>query len=155
MKARKGGARFLAEEQTIVIVLCPLLATKISQVLYCEWKTARTRARTHLLINHFILKGIHELRKLISTLISKMVPNDSDDFASANASTVSEFSPIDAPFLPSVNPIQVAKFVKERKRYGLEIEAKQAEIPGLKAIPHKASIDPTLLKNTFSWVNLT
>lgn len=63
-----------------------------------------------------------------------------------NAS-VSLFAPISAPILRSVDPSEIAKFLKERERYELEIKSKQAEIPSLKVLPYKASIDHQLLDN--------
>ena len=64
-------------------------------------------------------------------------------------SSVSVFAPIAAPVLRSVDPIQVARFLKERERYELEIAAKKTEVPSLKVLPYSASIDRTLLKNLF------
>ena len=64
-----------------------------------------------------------------------------------NGATVSVFTPISAPILRSVDPSQVAKFLKERERYELEIESKQGEIPSLKVLPYKASVDHELLDN--------
>lgn len=61
--------------------------------------------------------------------------------------SVALFAPITAPVLRSVDPQQVAKFLKERERYELEVEAKQAEVPALTLVPYTASIDRTLLKH--------
>lgn len=63
------------------------------------------------------------------------------------SASVSVFAPIAAPILRSVDPIKVAVFLKERERYEIEIESKKLQIPSLSALPYKASIDRTLLKN--------
>jgi len=75
----------------------------------------------------------------------------SDDAASASATSASVpvFAPIAAPILRSVDTIKVARFLKERERYEIEISAKQAEAPSLKTLPYSASIDRTLLKSLF------
>lgn len=57
------------------------------------------------------------------------------------------FSTIHSPVLQSVDPVQVAAFLKERERYSLEVEAKQAQVPGVEVSPSTASIDRTLLRN--------
>lgn len=49
--------------------------------------------------------------------------------------------------LRSVDPIQVARFLKKRERYDLEIISKQTEVPSLKVLPYIVSIDRSLLKN--------
>lgn len=77
----------------------------------------------------------------------------SDD-AAADGSTkpsgsVPVFAPISAPILRSVDPVKVARFLRERERYEIEIEAKQMEVPTLKSLPYTASIDRTLLKSLF------
>lgn len=59
------------------------------------------------------------------------------------------FDPIAAPILGGVDPVLVARFLKERERYELEILAKQDEVPTLKMLPYNASIDRTLLKSLF------
>lgn len=74
--------------------------------------------------------------------------NDGEQAGAANAQAqVALFTPIATPILRSVDPIQVAKFFKERDRYELEIESKKAEVPTLKATPYKASVDRSLLKH--------
>lgn len=72
-----------------------------------------------------------------------MSNNDDDN---GNAS-VSLFAPISAPILRSVDPSEIAKFLKERERYEPEIKSKQSEIPSLKVLPYKASTDHQLLDN--------
>ena len=57
------------------------------------------------------------------------------------------FTPISAPILRSVDPVEIARFIKERDRYEVEIESKQGELPNLKPLPYQASIDRSLLKN--------
>lgn len=57
------------------------------------------------------------------------------------------FAPITAPILCSVDAVEVARFLKERKRYGIESIAKQAEAPSLRTLLSSASIDRTLLKS--------
>ena len=69
--------------------------------------------------------------------------------AQNGAAAVSVFDPVGAPVLRSVDPVQVAKFLMERERYELEILFNQADFPTLKALPHTASIDRTLLKSLF------
>ena len=69
--------------------------------------------------------------------------------AQNGTAAVSVFAPIAAPVLCSVDPVQVARFLKERERYELEILSKQADLPNLTALPYTASIDRTLLKSLF------
>lgn len=57
------------------------------------------------------------------------------------------FTSIYAPVLHSVNPIQAAKFFKEREGYELETGSKQAAVPTLRNTPYTASIDRSLLKH--------
>ncbi len=59
------------------------------------------------------------------------------------------FAPIAAPVLRSVDPVEAARFVRERERYELEITSKQVEMPTLKVLPYTASVDRTLLKSLF------
>ncbi len=54
--------------------------------------------------------------------------------ATGQTPTTQVFAPI-SPVLRSVDPIQVAAFLKERERFEMEIAAKQAEIPALAAVP--------------------
>ena len=75
--------------------------------------------------------------------------------AQNGTAAVSVFAPIAAPVLRSVDPVQVASFLKERERYELEILSKQADLPNLKALPYTASIDRTLLKSLFFMGNST
>lgn len=71
---------------------------------------------------------------------------------SRNNSTINEngntaislFTPISAPILRSVDPAEMAKLLKERERYELEVKSKQSEIPSLKVLPYKASTDHQL-----------
>lgn len=51
--------------------------------------------------------------------------------AASEHAQIALFTPIAAPILRSVDPIQVAKFFKERERYELEVESKQLELPSL------------------------
>jgi len=69
--------------------------------------------------------------------------------ASASSGSVAVFAPVAAPILRSLEPIDVAKFLKERERYEVEIEAKKADLPSLKPLPYTASIDRSLLKQVF------
>lgn len=46
-----------------------------------------------------------------------------------------------------MDPRRVATFLKERERYELEVEAKQEELPSLKASPFTASIEFSLLRS--------
>lgn len=62
---------------------------------------------------------------------------------------MSVFAPISAPVLRSVDPVEVARFLKERERYELEITAKTFEVPSLKPLLYSASIDRSPLKNLF------
>lgn len=59
----------------------------------------------------------------------------------------SVFSPITATLLQSIEPSKVAKYLKQRNRYELEIETKQAEVPSLSVLRYKASINHELLDN--------
>lgn len=65
----------------------------------------------------------------------------------APAGSVAMFTPISPPVLRSIDPVDVAVFLKERERYEIEVESKSTEIPTMKAAPYTASIDRTLLKN--------
>lgn len=76
-----------------------------------------------------------------------MASNSSQHNEESTASNIAVFAPIAAPILRSVDPIQVAKFLKERERYELEIQAKQAQVPSLTTLPYSASIDRALLKS--------
>ena len=87
-------------------------------------------------------------RHIASQAMTSSTNADGNGSVPANGS-VSVFAPISAPVLRSVDPIQVARFLKERERYELEITAKQADVPTLKALPYTASIDRSLLKNLF------
>lgn len=57
------------------------------------------------------------------------------------------FGPISAPNLRPFHPSETAKFLKARERYELEVKSKQSEIPSLKVLRNKASIDHPLLDN--------
>ncbi|CAN8076723.1 unnamed protein product [Agarophyton chilense] len=57
------------------------------------------------------------------------------------------FASISAPILRSVDPVEVARFLKERERYELEVTAKQSQVPSLEVLPYKASVDRSLLKS--------
>ena len=52
-------------------------------------------------------------------------------------------------YFAASTPVQVAKFLKERKRYEHEILSKQEDLQTLKALPYTASIDRTVLKSLF------
>lgn len=69
--------------------------------------------------------------------------------ATSTVGAVSLFTSISAPILRSVDPVKVARFLKECERYELEITAKQSELPTLKVLPYTASIDRSLIKNLF------
>ena len=78
-----------------------------------------------------------------------MSAGTADGLDQGQQGTISLFAPITAPVLRSVDPVQVVRFLKERERYELEIESKQAEVPSLKVLPFTASVDRSLLKNLF------
>lgn len=59
------------------------------------------------------------------------------------AAGVSLCTPIAAPVLRSVDPVKVARFLKERERYALQV-------PTLKVVLYTASIDRTLLPTATS-----
>lgn len=56
------------------------------------------------------------------------------------------FTPITAPILMSIDPMNVVYFLRERDRYELEVKLKAAEVPSLKVAPFNVSIDRALLK---------
>lgn len=56
------------------------------------------------------------------------------------------FQPISHPVLRSVDPVKVAKFLRERERYETEISEKSKEVPGLTKASFKASVYPGLLR---------
>lgn len=51
--------------------------------------------------------------------------------------------------LRSIDPVNVARFLKECERYEIEIAAKQVEVPTLKVLLYTASVDRTLIKSLF------
>lgn len=59
------------------------------------------------------------------------------------------FTPISAPILRSVDPVQVSHLLKERERYEVEVNAKKGEIRTISHLPYTASIDGSLLKSLF------
>lgn len=56
------------------------------------------------------------------------------------------FTTIPAPIFNSIDPVQVAKFFKERERYELEVAYKHSEMPSLQLTLYTANIDRSLLK---------
>jgi len=74
--------------------------------------------------------------------------NESNAGSQQPAASISLFAPISAPILRSLEPVNVSRFLKERERYLLEIEAKQVDVPSLKALPYKASVDRSLVART-------
>lgn len=74
---------------------------------------------------------------------------DEESVTTAAAGSVPVFAPITAPILRSVDPVKVAKFLKERERYEIEIRSKQSEVPSLRPLAFTASIDRTLLKSLY------
>lgn len=66
---------------------------------------------------------------------------------STERAQVALFTPIFAPILYFIDPIQVARFFRERGRYELEVESNQAEVASLHTVPYTASIDRSLLKH--------
>lgn len=58
---------------------------------------------------------------------------------------MSVFAPISAPILQSVDQAKVSKFLRDRGRYELEIEAKTAEDPYLIELSYKFRIDHGIL----------
>lgn len=61
--------------------------------------------------------------------------------------SVQPFAPIEAAVLPSADVTTIARFLRERSRYEIQVEARRAEIPDLTTVPWNASIDPELLEN--------
>lgn len=70
----------------------------------------------------------------------------SDNYASR---VVPVFSPIAALILGSIYLVWVARFLKKRERYKLEIIANQAEVHTLRSLSYIASIDRTLQMSLF------
>lgn len=60
--------------------------------------------------------------------------------------TVSVFAPISHPVLRTVDPVKVARFVKEREQYETEVEEKSKEVPNLTKASYKVSVDKSLLE---------
>lgn len=59
------------------------------------------------------------------------------------------FEPVSHPILNSVNPKEVAKFLKERQPYEDEIAEKQKEVPTMTVASFNVSVDRTLLDTMF------
>lgn len=74
-------------------------------------------------------------------------PNEPEAGSSSTHARVALFTPISAPILRSIEPVQVARFLKERERYELEVQSKQTEMPSLLITPYTASVDRSLLKH--------
>ena len=122
-----------------------LLATEISLSVIPRMNTRRTQRSNSPLRPPLITD-----RRRHRTVQGMASPSFTADGAHTPASgSVSVFAPVAAPVLRSVDPVKVARFLKERERYELEISAKQAEVPSLKVLPYTASIDRSLLKNLF------
>ena len=83
------------------------------------------------------------------TLFPMLNSETPDSTSQSSIAGVALFAPISAPILRSVYPILVARFLKEREIYELEITAKQAEDPTMTPLPYTASIDRSLLKSLF------
>ena len=92
---------------------------------------ARTRSQTRKLQNQ----------------TQKMAVNSSSPGRSGAIQAAALFTPISPPILRSIDPVEVANFLKERERYEAEVESKRSELPSLKSLPYKASIDRALLKH--------
>lgn len=73
---------------------------------------------------------------------------------SQNTATVSVFAPLSVPTLRSVDSVQIARFLNERERYEVGIDAKQLEMSALEVELRTASIDRSLLKNLIFIGNL-
>ena len=56
------------------------------------------------------------------------------------------FQPISHPILYSVDPIKVAKFIRDRERYEIEVNENAKEVDGLTVSSYRASVDPGLLR---------
>lgn len=65
--------------------------------------------------------------------------------SSSNHGQIAHFTSVLAPVLRLVDPIQVAKFVKKREIYELEIKSKQPEVTALRMTPYRDSIDRSLI----------
>lgn len=91
------------------------------------------------------LRGPLEIHS-IPALRSVMSCNE-DGAAYQHAESAALFTPIAAPILRSVDPVLVAKFLREHERYEIEVESKKAEIPSLTVTPYRASIDRALLNH--------
>ena len=93
---------------------------------------------------------IENTNQLIFNKNNRNQPNNQssvNNMENPNPSTSAAlFTPISAPILRSVDPVEIARFIKERDRYEVEIESKQGELPNLKLLPYQASIDRSLLK---------
>lgn len=63
-----------------------------------------------------------------------------------NGGSVSIFQPISHMVLKSVEPVQVARFLRARERYELKIDEKSKEVRGLTKASFKVSVDTGLLK---------
>lgn len=57
------------------------------------------------------------------------------------------FETLAHPVLCSVYPKKVAAFLRERKRYEIEVQEKAKEVPPMKAASCDVSIDQALLEN--------
>jgi len=76
-----------------------------------------------------------------------MATSPTDTAAASSTPSVPVFVPVAAPFLTSVDPVDVAVFLKKRESYEREVKSKQAEIPTMTVRPWTASIDLSLLQD--------
>lgn len=59
------------------------------------------------------------------------------------------FETLGHPVLRSVDPKKIAKFLRERKRYEIEVQEKAKEVPSMKAASYDVPTDQALLENMF------
>lgn len=75
--------------------------------------------------------------------------DDNPAIGAPSASSVPVFAPITVPVQRSIDSVIVARFLKERERYELEVSAKKVEVSTLKVLPYYVSVDRMLQKFLF------
>ena len=70
-------------------------------------------------------------------------------FSQEHVGSSAIFTPLTATILRDIAPAAVAKFLRARERYVMEVEARQVDCPSLKAASLLLSVDRTLLKSLF------
>lgn len=82
-----------------------------------------------------------------TSLSNQAYKEDEADTSGENTGSMHVFVRMSTSTLFSADPVKVAKFLKYREWYELQIALKAHQVPSLNTAPKKASIDSALLKN--------